>query len=52
MTTAYQAINSAGVLTSEDGYPSGDHGLWLAMGPAGIPANVYNGTIYFQLEDR
>jgi hypothetical protein len=52
MTTAYQAINSAGVLTSEDGYPSGDHGLWLAMGSAGIPANVYNGTIYFQLADR
>jgi len=52
MTTGYQAINSAGVLTSEDGYPSGDHGLWLAMGPAGIPAGVYNGTIYFQLEDR
>jgi hypothetical protein len=52
MTTGYQAINSAGVLTSEDGYPSGDHGLWLALGPSGIPANVYNGTIYFQLEDR
>jgi len=52
MTTDYQAINSAGVLTSEDGYPSGDHGLWLAMGPAGIPAGVYNGTIYFQIANR
>jgi len=52
MTTDYQAINSAGVQTSEDGYPSGDHGLWLAMGPAGIPAGVYNGTIYFQIANR
>jgi hypothetical protein len=52
MTTAYQAINSAGVLTSEAGYPSGDHGLWLALGPSGILPNVYNGTIYFQLADR
>ena len=52
MTTNYQAINSAGVLTSEDGYPGGDHGLWLAMGPAGIQEAVYNGTIYFQIENR
>jgi len=49
MTTAYQAINIAGVQTGEAGYPSGDHGLWLAMGPAGIEAAVYNGTIYFQI---
>lgn len=52
MTTDYQAINSAGVLTSEDGYPAGDHGLWLAMGPAGIEAATYNGTIYFQIANR
>ena len=49
MTTAYQAINSAGVQTGEDGYPSGNHGLWLAMGPAGIQPATYNGTIYFQI---
>jgi hypothetical protein len=52
MTTAYQAINSAGVQTGEAGYPSGDHGLWLAMGSAGIEVATYNGTIYFQIEDR
>lgn len=52
MTADYQAINSAGVQDGEAGYPSGDHGLWLAMGPAGIEANVYNGTIYFQIENR
>ena len=49
MTTAYQAINSTGVQTGEDGYPSGNHGLWLAMGPAGIQPATYNGTIYFQI---
>ena len=52
MTTAYQAINSAGVQTGEAGYPSGDHGLWLALGSAGIEVATYNGTIYFQIEDR
>jgi len=52
MTTAYQAINSTGVQTGEAGYPTGDHGLWLAMGSADIQPATYNGTIYFQIEDR
>jgi len=52
MTTDYQAINSAGVQTSEDGYPGGDHGLWIAMGPSSIQEAVYNGTIYFQIANR
>jgi len=49
MSTAYQAINSAGVQTGEAGYPSGDHGLWLALGAAGIEPTEYTGTIYFQI---
>ncbi len=49
MSTAYQAINSTGVQTGEAGYPSGDHGLWLALGAAGIEPTEYSGTIYFQI---
>ena len=49
MSTAYQAINSAGVQTGEAGYPGGNHGLWLAVGAEGIEAAEYTGTIYFQI---
>lgn len=49
MSTAYQAINSAGVQTGEAGYPSGNHGLWLAVGAEGIEPTEYSGTIYFQI---
>lgn len=49
MSTAYQAINSAGVQTGEAGYPGGNHGLWLALGAAGIEPTEYSGTIYFQI---
>lgn len=52
MTTTYQTINSAGAQTVEAGYPSGDHGLWLALGSAGIEAVKYSGTIYFQIANR
>ena len=52
MTTTYQAINSTGLQTGEAGYPSGNHGLWLALGSAGIEAVKYSGTIYFQIATR
>lgn len=49
MSTVYQPINSAGVQTGEAGYPSGNHGLWLAVGAEGIEPTEYSGTIYFQI---
>jgi len=52
MTTTYQAINSAGIQTTEAGYPSGDHGLWLALGSEGIRPVLYTGTIHFQTVNR
>ena len=47
LSAAYTAIDETGILTDEDGDTPVDNYLWLSLGDSGIPAEEYQGTIYY-----
>ena len=48
ISTTYATIDSGGQ-TGETGNAEGDNALWLKVGPSGIPAVTYSGTIYYRI---
>jgi hypothetical protein len=44
--TSYTTV-ATGTQTSEEGYLVDTNSLWLRLGPSGIPAATYSGTIYY-----
>jgi len=49
LSAGYTSIDETGTQTSESGDTASNNHLWLWVGSAGIPAEEYQGTIYYQV---
>lgn len=51
--TVYRSIDaSQGYTADVTGYVEATNTLWLTLGSTGIPAETYNGTVYFAIANR
>ncbi len=50
LSASYVTMDDTGTQTSESGDTVPNH-LWLALGSSGIPAEEYQGTIYYRIAD-
>ena len=51
LSASYTSIDEAGTQTGEAGDTAGNNHLWLYLGSSNIPAEEYQGTVYYQISD-
>jgi len=51
LSASYASVDETGTQTGESGSTASNNHLWLTVGTAGVPAEEYQGTIYYKIAD-